>query len=167
MKETKHLPLYGAGPAYVVTITILTLVGLFLHYNGNIKGPELSLLSTVALRIASILLIISGIVIWCSSVIHSRIQKNILENHLVTTGMYGIVRHPIYSAFTLLEWGLLLWTGNVWLFILIPVYWIYFTLLMKHTEEKWLIEKFGDEYREYSRRVNRCIPWFPRKTSKD
>ena len=163
MKEKTHLPLYGAGPAYVITISIFTLLGLILHYNGNIVGPELSEVSIIALKIAAVLLVISGIIIWCSSVISSKIQKNIIDNHLVTTGMYGIVRHPIYSAFTLAEWGLLLWTGNVWLFILIPVYWIYFTILIKHTEEKWLLEKYGEEYRQYSRRVNLCIPWFSKK----
>ena len=31
------------------------------------------------------------------------------------------------------------------------------------TEEKWLLDLYGDEYAAYKKRVNRCIPWIPRK----
>lgn len=37
------------------------------------------------------------------------------------------------------------------------------TVLMKHTEEKWLKNLYGKEYEEYCKRVNRCIPWFKKK----
>ena len=40
-------------------------------------------------------------------------------------------------------------------------YWIFMTVLMKCTEEKWLKNLYGGEYEEYCRRVNRCIPWLP------
>ena len=30
----------------------------------------------------------------------------------------------------------------------------------KNTEEKWLREKFGKEYIDYCKDVNRVIPWF-------
>lgn len=33
---------------------------------------------------------------------------------------------------------------------------------MKHTEEKWLAALYGREYADYCKRVNRCIPWFPK-----
>lgn len=36
-------------------------------------------------------------------------------------------------------------------------------LLMKYTEEKWLEEKFKNEYIDYCKKVNRVIPWFKRK----
>lgn len=52
--------------------------------------------------------------------------------------------------------------GNFILLILPFVYWIFMTVLMKNTEEKWLSELYGDEYAAYCRRVNRCIP-FPSK----
>ena len=43
------------------------------------------------------------------------------------------------------------------------VFWALLTVMMQVTEEKWLLEQFGDEYREYCKRVNRCIPWFPKR----
>ena len=34
---------------------------------------------------------------------------------------------------------------------------------LKNTEEKWLANLYGQEYIDYCKRVNRCIPWLPRK----
>lgn len=33
---------------------------------------------------------------------------------------------------------------------------------MISTEEKWLLDLYGEEYAEYKKNVNRCIPWFPK-----
>ncbi len=46
---------------------------------------------------------------------------------------------------------------------LIAVTWGIMTVVLINTEEKWLAGLYGDEYIEYKKRVNRCIPWFPRK----
>lgn len=40
--------------------------------------------------------------------------------------------------------------------------WAYMTIFLKLTEEKWLWKQYGQEYKEYCQKVNRCIPWFPR-----
>jgi len=40
--------------------------------------------------------------------------------------------------------------------------------ILINTEEKWLLKVYGDEYAEYKKIVNRCIPWFPKqKRSKE
>jgi protein-S-isoprenylcysteine O-methyltransferase Ste14 len=33
------------------------------------------------------------------------------------------------------------------------------TVVLKNTEEKWLLDLYGKEYEEYKKRVNRCIPF--------
>ncbi len=43
------------------------------------------------------------------------------------------------------------------------VFWVLLTVMMQAAEEKWLLAQFGDEYKEYCKRVNRCIPWFPKR----
>ena len=35
----------------------------------------------------------------------------------------------------------------------------YMTITLINTEEKWLLDIYGDEYEAYKKRVNRCIPW--------
>ena len=53
--------------------------------------------------------------------------------------------------------------SNLFLLILPILFWINLTVILKLTEEKWLLEKFGDEYVDYCKVVNRIIPWFPKK----
>ena len=44
---------------------------------------------------------------------------------------------------------------------LLPIlFYILLTILIKNTEEKWLLDKFGADYIEYCKHVNRVIPWF-------
>ena len=45
----------------------------------------------------------------------------------------------------------------------IPIDWFILTVVLINTEEKWLLKVYGDEYAEYKKRVNRCIPWFPKQ----
>ena len=30
-------------------------------------------------------------------------------------------------------------------------------------KEKWLQDLYGEEYASYKKRVNRCIPWIPKR----
>ena len=41
--------------------------------------------------------------------------------------------------------------------------WIYMSLLLVVTEEKWLRDLYGKQYEDYCNRVNKCIPWFRNK----
>ena len=50
--------------------------------------------------------------------------------------------------------------SNVLLLPLPLIYWGLMTVMMKRTEEKWLYDAFGEEYVQYCKDVNRCIPWF-------
>ena len=83
----------------------------------------------------------------------------IRERHwLVTHGVYGRLRHPMYAAHWL--WGiaqaLLIqnWIAGVGgLLFFAPLY-----LLRVPGEEAMLFEHFGDEYREYMNRTGRVIP---------
>ena len=82
---------------------------------------------------------------------------------MITTGVYSIVRNPVYSAFTIIFTGLLLFTANYVLLILPFVFWAFLTILMQNTEEKWLKNEFGKEYEVYLKKVNRVLPWIRRK----
>ena len=105
-------------------------------------------------------MIFIGGLLWVHAVIIQKISSKISSGHLVTSGVYSIVRNPIYSAFLFVFTGILITAHNTYLFILPPIFYLFLTMLMKHTEEKWLFEKFGDSYTEYCTRVNRVIPWF-------
>lgn len=160
MKNNEHLPVYGVGPVYGAVIIAVTIAAVIIGQQAFAKSGIIEVLKIPCL-IIGILLIAFGVYLWGSAVFGAKVDKGITENRLVTTGVYSLTRNPIYSAFMLFCTGALLISGNVYFYPLFFFYWIFMTVLLKNTEEKWLEELYGDEYREYKKKVNRCIP-FPR-----
>ncbi|MFC2822417.1 MAG: methyltransferase family protein [Spirochaetales bacterium] len=163
MSERKHLPVYGVGPAYVIGITILTAAGFALSYSGCLESGRLPACRIPFLVIGSFFIIL-GLFLWIEAAVFSKLDDHIKKNELVTTGVYACVRNPIYTAFIFIFTGALLFMNNLWLLILPVVFWLSLTVLMKCTEEKWLLKTFGSVYEDYCRKVNRVIPWFPGKS---
>ena len=79
------------------------------------------------------------------------------EHHLVTTGPYTRVRHPLYTAMIGYGIGLALVTAN-WGFIVLAVVIIAGSVARLPREEQMMIERFGDEYTTYMRRTGRFFP---------
>lgn len=78
-------------------------------------------------------------------------------HHLVTTGPYASIRHPLYTGLFGYGVGLGLLTAS-WGFILLSLIIIYGFLNRVPREEKMLIDKFGDEYRHYMHRTGAFFP---------
>lgn len=76
---------------------------------------------------------------------------------LATKDVYSKVRHPIYLAVMLINFGLSLLFSNYLLLILsillIPVWY-----MVSKSEEKFLIGKFGERYSEYMEETPMFIP---------
>ena len=156
------MPAFGVGPIYVITCLILTIAGIWLHLNGCIYQGKI-IKGKMFFIIAAIFMILLGIYLWIQAVIVQKINKKVTEKKLITTGVYSIVRNPVYSAFIFIFTVPLLFTANYILLILPFVFWAFLTILMKNTEEKWLKNEFGEEYEIYLKQVNRVIPQIRRK----
>jgi protein-S-isoprenylcysteine O-methyltransferase Ste14 len=79
------------------------------------------------------------------------------KDQLVTTGIYGHIRHPQYLGFLLLTLGInFLWTTFSTL-ILWPILALLYYRLARE-EEKEMEKKFGEDYREYKNTVPMFIP---------
>lgn len=79
------------------------------------------------------------------------------EDRLVTEGLYGIVRHPQYTGILIALFGQLVHWPTIPTLILFPVIvWAYLRLGTR--EEHAMIERFGDAYVEYRRRVPAFVP---------
>ncbi len=154
--------MYGVGPIYGGVIIAVTAAAVIA---GNSDFFESGIISAVKIPslIIGILLIVLGLYMWINALLYSKIDDHITNNKLATGGVYSWVRNPIYSAFMFFCTGALFISGNVYLYQLFFYYLLFMTLLMKNTEEKWLENLYGDEYREYKKRVNRCIPWRSKK----
>ena len=81
------------------------------------------------------------------------------DHHLVTTGPYAWVRHPLYAG--IFGWclSLILLTAN-WIFVAVCLLSIFGLLYRVPKEEQMMIEAFGDEYKDYMKRTGRFFPKF-------
>jgi protein-S-isoprenylcysteine O-methyltransferase Ste14 len=73
---------------------------------------------------------------------------------LVSTGIYACMRHPMHLGLLFFPWSIALIIGSpFFIFILAPLELIFILLLVKLVEEPEALKKFGDEYRDYQKRV--------------
>ena len=159
-ENQEHLPVMGVGPVCIAIMIAFTAAGIALvKFNMLTSGDVGGGVITVLFVIAGILCIAGGIILWYAAVFSAKIDITIKSNRLETGGVYAIVRNPIYSAFLFICIGALLFCRNWYILILPPLFWVYLTVFMKLTEERWLSERFGEEYKAYCKRVNRFIPW--------
>jgi protein-S-isoprenylcysteine O-methyltransferase Ste14 len=79
------------------------------------------------------------------------------EHHLVTTGPYARMRHPLYTA--MIGWcaALSLLTAN-WIFVGVSILTIAGLIVRVPKEEQMMIEAFGDEYQAYIQRTGQFFP---------
>ncbi|APY10434.1 lipid A phosphate methyltransferase [Seonamhaeicola sp. S2-3] len=79
---------------------------------------------------------------------------------LNTSGMYSIVRHPLYVGNYLMWLGPAMLTGHFWFIVAFTLfYWVYYERIM-YAEEQFLRTKFGKQYLEWSKNVPTFIPNF-------
>jgi protein-S-isoprenylcysteine O-methyltransferase Ste14 len=79
------------------------------------------------------------------------------EHKLVTNGIYRYIRHPLYTfgASMFITFGMM---ADNWFIALLGVLTFIIMAIRTPKEEANLIEKFGDEYREYMKRTGRFLP---------
>jgi protein-S-isoprenylcysteine O-methyltransferase Ste14 len=79
------------------------------------------------------------------------------EHKLVTNGIYRHIRHPLYTfgASMFITFGMM---ADNWFIALLGVLTFIVMAIRTPKEEANLIEKFGDEYREYMKRTGRFLP---------
>lgn len=162
MSKKNHLPLYGVGPIIIYGQFVFTAISIILTYKFDSKFPTINVLN-ILFKVMGILLISSGLYLDLSAKLKSKLFKSVEDNKLITDGVYSIVRNPVYSGALLACTGVVLIANNLILLFVPVICWLYMTLFLIKTEEKWLKELYGQEYVLYCKKVNRCIPWFPKK----
>jgi len=131
----------------------------------SLMGPTLPILAgyPAAVSAISIILVASGMVIailarirlagnWSHEVAFKK------DHELIENGVYGYMRHPIYSGVLLMLLGTALFVGRVGTFALFLVM-LWFWRVKSVKEEELLAEHFPDEYPAYKTRVKALIPF--------
>ncbi len=77
---------------------------------------------------------------------------------VIDTGLYGIVRHPMYSATLLLFLSMPIVLGSLWSFLIFLVY--PFIIAARLRDEEKFLEEELEGYREYKKKVKyRLVPF--------
>ncbi len=90
---------------------------------------------------------------------HIVAERKRADHVLVTHGVYAWTRHPSYVGFFYWAVGTQLMLGNrIALVGFVGALWTFFSRRVR-AEEKWLVEFFGDEYRQYAKRTGTGLPF--------
>ena len=81
-------------------------------------------------------------------------------SQLVTGGVFGVSRNPMYLGLTLLLVGWALWLGSASPWLILPLFVIVITVAQILPEEQALGQVFGVPYAAYRRRVRRWVGRF-------
>jgi protein-S-isoprenylcysteine O-methyltransferase Ste14 len=154
-KLPKPMTFFGVGPQFALwTILFTTLV--YALSAGHRANLQIWFLTTLARKGLGILLIAAGIPMWLLSA--RTVLKGFFAGRLCATGLYGLCRHPLYASWVILIVpGIVLLTNNCAAFA-IPLFMCAILKVLVTREEKWLEEKFGDEYRAYRKQVPAILP---------
>lgn len=81
---------------------------------------------------------------------------------VIKSGVFSIVRHPIYLASILVYLGFIIISLSIiasciWVIIILFYYYI------SRYEERILVDKLGTQYEDYMKQVPMFIPWFRKR----
>lgn len=155
--DTAHKRRWETGEFY---IGLPYLAGIALH----VLFPILIAQGTISiiLKIIGILCLFTGLAL----LVRTRRQFNAHQqptdpghptSKIITTGPFALSRNPLYLGGILIFFGLALAANFLW-----PLLALILSVILCHTflilpEEKYLTDKFGDEYIQYTNSVRRWI----------
>jgi protein-S-isoprenylcysteine O-methyltransferase Ste14 len=98
---------------------------------------------------------------WVHNIRRGGREKRIAADALIRTGFFAHSRNSLYLGNLLIFCGLVLIANSYWWYVLalpafVAVYW---TIVL--AEEDFLTRKFGQDYADYCRSVNRFVPRLP------
>ena len=149
------------------------------HANVRIAPPILTLLHIIAafllarfirlpfalpriIEYIGFALVVIGFLSGLGAVLAFRRARTTLDPYhpvssIVTSGVYGFSRNPIYLGFLLMVIGIPLNSGTYWGLILAPIFILLCNKLVIEHEEAYLEKKFGATYTSYTSRVRRWL----------
>lgn len=93
---------------------------------------------------------------------HAAVRHERCPTHVVSTGVFQYVRHPLYLGCILFYLGPSLATASLFSLGLLVMIFLFYNYIATY-EEKWLDERFGEDYRSYKKRTGK---WMPRIDTK-
>ena len=147
---------WGVGPVFVVLSVGygMIMLAVSIHFQPLFRIPYVPY---SLLQVAGGVLFLIGIPFFITSV--RSVMKAYNADALVTTGVYGCCRHPLYAAWVVfLVPGIVLFV-NSWLGLTTPLFMYLILRILVRKEEVYLEQVFGSGYREYQKKIPCIIPY--------
>ncbi|MFZ2055589.1 MAG: isoprenylcysteine carboxylmethyltransferase family protein [Candidatus Aminicenantales bacterium] len=147
---------YGDRGQIVFLFVFLVIWGLDSFIFRSTTMPAAVVPLAVRLGLAGLVFILAGFFVQTG---HQHISDpSFSDKGLIKDGAFARLRHPLYGGSILFYLSLVLSTLSLAAFALWCVIAVFYNIIAAY-EERFLLEKYGDEYREYQHKVPR---WFPR-----
>jgi protein-S-isoprenylcysteine O-methyltransferase Ste14 len=153
--DTKQMTRWGVGPKFTI-ISLIYAAIVFAIQNIVFSEYRFVMYSTLINIILGILLIVIGLITFLIPAF--TIDKYFYEGKLCKKGVYAYLRHPLYASWiSFIVPGIVILRGST-LGITIPIFMYIIFRALIHSEEKYLIDTFCDEYIEYKSKVRTLFP---------
>lgn len=147
---------------------VIIFIGTLIHVQAAIHPDSFLVTNTSAnklLEIAALCTSLLGFLIRVYTVGHTpkntsgrNTKQGQVAESLNTTGIYSVVRHPLYLGNFLMWLGLAMLTGNFWFTVsFVFLFWLYYERIM-YAEEKFLQQRFGKTYADWAEGIPAFLP---------
>ncbi len=165
VKRTEDLQVKETSGRIASFLTVTGLLGVhwLATYTFSIRAESLAvnlneIASAIGISLIIAAILVSQIAIRTLGKFFDRLSIK-SDHRLVTEGVYGFVRHPIYTSYILLFVGFCIMLQSYWGFsLLLAVCTIWFGNRIG-IEERMLLDRFGDEYQSYCQQTKRLFPY--------
>ena len=147
---------FSAGPKWAVPTVLYSAVAVTVHF---IRYPQFlirQLAGRTCVALAG-LLVLGGVAAYISALLPLR--KALRERRLLTSGLYSVVRHPLYASSILFVLPGVALLVRSWLLLPMPVVAYVAARVFIPAEETELHGRFGEDFDDYQGRTK---PFFPR-----
>ncbi len=161
--KSDHAAVRGHPPLYFLLSLAISLAIHYWVFPLSIPFPTIGSVQGSTLRVALGIFISLIVVVFMVFTITQfrRTGNNPLPStpavSIITTGPYRFSRNPIYFGNALFITGIGIAVGSFWVLasVIVSLFLAYYLAILP--EEKYMEEKFGDEYLEYKKAVRRWI----------
>jgi protein-S-isoprenylcysteine O-methyltransferase Ste14 len=139
---------------------VLAIPITFISDYSYLSDETIDILEVVSIVLSSLGFLIRGIAVGTTPAGTS--GRNLEQQALALnkTGIYSVVRHPLYLGNYLIWIGIVLYTLDFYFVIIVSLlFWIYYERIM-FAEERFLEKQYGEEYLQWSVNVPAFIPSF-------
>lgn len=149
--------------SWLPLLILFPALGMHVYHQGHLSPFEVEW--EYAIRLIGMLIGLIGLGIRMHVVGHSapntsgrNTAQGQVADSLNSTGMYSMVRHPLYLGNFLMWLAPAIWTLDIWFILFFTAaYWLYYERIM-FAEEAFLRKKFGTTYDDWAMESPPFIP---------